>query len=102
PAEAGAFESPLPDLTARYRITKKWGHIQASAFLAKLQYRFDAGGTESLSLYGLNLSGRLNFLKNDYFIYQGVYGPGSGRMRGGLSAGLDENGNLEALTDMGF
>lgn len=102
PAEAGAFESPLPDLTARYRITKKWGHIQASAFLAKLQYRFDAGGTESVSLYGVNLSGRLNFLKNDYFIYQGVYGPGSGRMRGGLSAGLDSNGNLEALTDMGF
>lgn len=102
PAQLGTFESPLPDLTARYRITKKWGHVQASGFLAKLQYRFNAGGTESVSLYGLNLSGRLNFLEHDYFIFQGVYGPGSGRMRGGISAGLDSDGNLEALTDMGF
>jgi hypothetical protein len=102
PAQPGKFESPLPDLTARYRITKKWGHIQASAYAGKLQYRFTAGGTESVSLFGVNLSGRLNFLEHDYFIYQGVYGPGVGRMRGGISAALDSNGDLEALTDMGF
>ncbi len=102
PAQQGEFENPLPDLTARYRLTGKWGHFQASAFAAKLQYRFAAGGTDDVSLYGVNLSGRINFLEHDYFIYQGLYGPGVGRMRGGLSAGLDENGNIEALTDMGF
>lgn len=102
PAQPGKFESPLPDLSARYRVTKKWGHIQASAFTGKLQYRFTTGETDAVALYGFNLSGRLNFLESDYFIFQGVYGPGSGRMRGGLSAGLDSNGEIEALTDMGF
>lgn len=101
PAEPGKFESPLPDLTARYRITKKWGHIQLSGFAAQLRYRFTAGGTEEVSLFGGNLSGQFNLLKKDKFIYQAVYGPGVGRFRGGLSAGLDANGELEPITDMG-
>ncbi|GAA0879347.1 DcaP family trimeric outer membrane transporter [Algoriphagus jejuensis] len=102
PAEPGAFESPLPDLTARYRITKDWGHFQASGFAAKIQYRYLSGGTDAVTLFGLNLSGRLNFLESDYLIYQAVYGPGSGRMRGGLSVALDSNGELQALDDLGF
>ena len=101
PAEPGKFESPLPDLTARYRITKKWGHIQLSGFAAQLRYRFTAGGTDEVSLFGGNLSGQFNLLKKDKFIYQAVYGPGVGRFRGGLSAGLDANGELEPITDMG-
>lgn len=101
PAEPGKFESPLPDLTARYRITKKWGHVQLSAFAAQLRYRITAGGTQDVSLFGVNLSGQFNLLKKDKFIYQAVYGPGVGRFRGGLSAGLDANGELEAITDMG-
>ena len=31
-----------------------------------------------------------------------MYGPGVGRYRGGLSAGLDANGNLEAIVDKGI
>jgi hypothetical protein len=101
PAEPGKFESPLPDLTARYRITKKWGHVQLSGFAAQLRYRYTAGGSDEVSLFGGNLSGQFNFLKKDKFIYQVVYGPGVGRFRGGISAGLDANGNLEAITDVG-
>ena len=101
PTEPGKFESPLPDLTARYRITKKWGHVQLSAFAAQLHYRFSAGGSDKVSLFGGNLSGQLNFLKKDKLIYQVVYGPGVGRFRGGFSAGLDANGDLEAITDFG-
>jgi hypothetical protein len=101
PAEPGKFESPLPDLTARYRITKKWGHVQLSGFAAQLRYRITAGGTQDVSLFGGNLSGQFNLLKKDKFIYQVVYGPGVGRFRGGLSAGLDANGELEPITDMG-
>ena len=101
PGEPGKFESPLPDLTARYRITKKWGHVQLSAFAAQLHYRFSAGGSDKVSLFGGNLSGQLNFLKKDKLIYQVVYGPGVGRFRGGFSAGLDANGDLEAITDVG-
>jgi DcaP outer membrane protein len=101
PGEPGKFESPLPDLTARYRITKKWGHVQLSGFAAQLHYRFSAGGSDKVSLFGANLSGQLNFLKKDKFIYQVVYGPGVGRFRGGFSAGLDANDDLEAITDIG-
>jgi hypothetical protein len=101
PVEAGKFESPLPDLTARYRVTKKWGHIQVSAFAAQLRYRYSTGESDDVSLFGANLSGQLNFLKKDKFIYQVVYGPGVGRFRGGSSAALDADGELKALTDVG-
>ena len=52
--------------------------------------------------FGGNISGQLNLLKTDKLIYQFVYGSGVGRYRGGLSAGLDENGDLEALTEAGW
>jgi hypothetical protein len=102
PPEAGNFENHLPDFTGRFRITEDWGHIQVSAFLASIRYRYTAGGTDDITLYGGNLSGQFNFLKKDKIIYQAVYGPGTGRYRGGQSVGLDQNGNLEALTDFGL
>lgn len=102
PTTAGHFESPLPDFTARYRYTKNWGHVQLSAFAALLRYRFNAGGKDEVSLFGLNLSGQINVFEKDKLTYQGVYGPGVGRYRGGMSAALDNNGNLEALTDAAF
>jgi hypothetical protein len=103
PAEPGAFESPLPDFTARYRITRPWGHVQLPAFAGKLVYRFEVEGTDEVGLFGGNVSGRLNLMDNkDYLIYQAVYGKGAGRYRGGLSAGLDENGKLEAPLETGI
>jgi hypothetical protein len=102
PAATGHFESPLPDFTARYRITKKWGHIQLSGFAALIRYRYDAGGKEDVTLYGGNLSGQWNVMKNDKIIYQIVHGPGVDRFRGGLSTGLDSNENLKALTGTGI
>ena len=54
-------------------------------------------------MFGANFSGQLNFNSlKDRFFYQVLYGPGVGRTRGGLSAAIDENGNLKALTDSGF
>jgi hypothetical protein len=102
PQDAGQFENPLPDLTARFRVTEKWGHVQLSAFLASIRYRFDAGNKEDITLYGANLSGQFNLFKKDKIIYQAVYGPGIGRYRGGQSVALDQNGNLETLTDLGL
>jgi hypothetical protein len=102
PAEAGSFYSPLPDINARYRLTKNWGHVQLTAFIAQLTYQFNAGGKDDISMYGANLSGQFNLLKADKIIYQALYGPGVARYRGGLSAGLDADGNLEAITDEGF
>ncbi len=103
PAAAGKFESHLPDLTGRYRITKPWGHVQLSAFIGKLTYRFTTDETDAITLYGGNLSGQFNlFKKKDKLFYQAVYGPGVGRFRGGLSAAPDENGELTPLIDAGM
>lgn len=102
PAQAGAFENPLPDLTGRYRLTKPWGHLQVSAFAAKLAYRFDTNETDEVSLYGGSVSGQFNVVKTDRLFYQVAYGPGVARFRGGMSAALNANGELEALTDLGY
>lgn len=103
PTEPGKFESPLPDLTGRYRVTKDWGHVQVSAFAARLDYRFTSGEKDEVFLWAGNLSGQFNFFeKKDKLIYQVVYGEGASRYRGGLSAALDENGELKAMTDLGF
>ncbi|MDZ7608576.1 MAG: DcaP family trimeric outer membrane transporter [Cyclobacteriaceae bacterium] len=102
PVESGAFYSPFPDLNARFRVSEKWGHIQLSAFLAHLTYEYTAGGNDKETFYGGNLSGRLNVAKADYLFFQGLYGPGIGRYRGGMSSGLDADGNLEAIVDKGF
>lgn len=102
PSSPGKFESPLPDLTARYRLTKTWGHIQLSAFAGQLRYRYAAGGTENVTLFGGNLSGQWNMFSNDKLIYQVVYGPGIGRYRGGLSAVPDASDNLQATADYGI
>jgi hypothetical protein len=103
PEEPGKFESPIPDFTLRFRLTKPWGHIQLSSFIGKLVYREAAGNTDEIILYGGNLSGQFNFMQQkDKLFYQVVFGPGVGRFRGGLSAGLDAKGELQALDDAGF
>lgn len=102
PSQPGKLESPLPDFTARYRITKPWGHLQLSGFAAKLRYRPTVGEVDEVSHYGANVSGQFILLKKDKLSFQVIYGPGVARYRGGLSAGLDENGKLESLTGVGF
>lgn len=102
PTQSGNFENPLPDLTGRYRLTKPWGHLQLSAFAAKLVYRFTTDATDEVSLYGGSLSGQFNVAKKDRLFYQVAYGPGVARFRGGMSAALNQAGELEALTDLGY
>ena len=102
PDEPGKFESPMPDITARFRVTKPWGHVQLSTFVGKLVYRETAGPTDDVMIYGGNLSGQFNIMKQkDKLIYQIVFGPGVGRYRGGVSAATDGDGNLEALREAG-
>lgn len=102
PTQSGKLESPLPDVTARYRITKHWGHVQLSGFAGQLRFQPTQGAADDVWLYGFNLSGQLTLLKRDKLSYQVVYGPGVARYRGGISAGLDENGRLEALVGTGY
>jgi hypothetical protein len=101
PTEPGKLESPLPDLTARFRVTKPWGHVQVSGFAGMLQFRPDTGSVDDVSLFGVNLSGQFNLLRKDKLSYQVIYGPGVAHFRGGLSAGLDANGKLDPLVGTG-
>ena len=55
-----------------------------------------------MTMYGANISGQVNLFKADKIIYQVLYGPGVARYRGGVSAGLDADGSLEAIVDEGF
>ena len=102
PPSAGKYETGLPDLTLRFRYTKPWGHVQLSGFGSALTYRYQTGGTEQTTLYGVNLSGQFNILKKDKLTYQALYGPGIARYRGGILAAPDENGDIVAATDQGF
>jgi hypothetical protein len=99
---SGKTESPLPDFTARFRITKPWGHLQVSGFAGQLRYRSVTDETQDIALYGGNFSGQLNVLNKDKFSFQVVYGPGVARYRGGISAALDNDDQLEALTGFGY
>ncbi len=63
PAESGTYESAYPDLTARYRLTKKWGHVQVSGFGALLRFRGDSTGVEDIPLYGANISSKIKLFK---------------------------------------
>lgn len=101
PAAPGMYSSPLPDLTAQYRYTKKWGHVQLSGFAGYLQYDYTGDSTTNINLFGGNISGQFNILKKDKLIYQAVYGPGVSRYRGGVSAMPGDDGVPEALTDFG-
>ena len=102
PAKPGKMESFLPDITARYRYTNTWGHIQLSGFAGAVRFRPTTGSTESTGIYGGNLSGQLNFAKKDYFIYQIIAGPGIARYRGGKYAAPDANDELKAIAGMGY
>jgi hypothetical protein len=102
PAQPGKMESFIPDLTARYRYTKQWGHIQLSAFGGVIRYRPTTGSTESTGIFGFNVSGQVNFGKKDYFLYQVIGGPGISRYRAGEYAAPDSEDNLEPIPGMGY
>ena len=102
PAQPGKTESFIPDLTARYRYTKHWGHIQLSAFGGVVRFRPTTGSTESTGIFGFNLSGQLNFSRKDYFLYQMIGGPGISRYRAGKFAAPDADDKLEPITGMGY
>jgi hypothetical protein len=103
PLGPGELLSPAPDLTARIRYFGDWGHIQASGFGAMLTYRDDSLVVkDNVGLWGVALSGKVNLFKRDHIIYQGFYGAGIGRYRGGLSAAVGDNNKLESIHDYGF
>jgi len=70
---------PLPDLSAQYRRTVKWGHVQLAGIVRQIKWddlladQYDLAGSEVG--WGLNLSSNIK-IKDDVLRLQGVYGQG--------------------------
>ncbi len=93
----GRVEDTLPDLTANYIWNHSRGHVQVAGFGGMASYNPDAGSTDSVPLWGVNLSSVLTTWGKDNLILQLTYGDGVGRYRGGITAAPDANGDLEAV-----
>ncbi len=52
--------NPVPDLTAKYEIQRKWGHLQASGVLRKLAYDDGAGHRSEANAGGGILGATIN------------------------------------------
>ena len=72
---------PLPDFSAQYRMTRKWGHVQVAGMLRRIYWddmlttdQYDLSG--SATGWGINFSSNLKFGKADVLRLQLVYGEG--------------------------
>ncbi len=70
---------PLPDLSAHYRMTRKWGHVQAAGILREIKWDDMDPGVYDLSGdalgWGVNLSTNFKF-SDDVLRASVVYGEG--------------------------
>ncbi|MDH5196037.1 MAG: porin [Gemmatimonadota bacterium] len=70
---------PLPDLSAQYRRTGKWGHVQLAGIVRQIKWddmledQYDLNG--SATGWGVNLSSNFK-IKDDVVRLQAVYGEG--------------------------
>ncbi|HZN37909.1 MAG TPA: DcaP family trimeric outer membrane transporter [Planctomycetota bacterium] len=101
-ATPGEVEEATPDFCGRVRWAHGMGHCQLGVFGGTARFDPDAAPAETVVLYGMNFSTRLDVCERDHFFFQGTYGPGVGRYRGGFTAALDSSGNLEPIDVLGF
>ena len=99
---AGAVEKVVPDLTARYRLRFNRGHVMLAGFVGQTRFRTDEDATNDVTIGGVFLSTRLRLFKSDAAYLQAAYGPGLGRYRGGPSAVVDADGQLQTLDVFGL
>jgi len=93
----GRVEDTMPDVTANTIWNHARGHVQAAAFGGVASYNPDVGSTDSVPLWGVNVSAVLTTWGRDNAILQFTYGEGVGRYRGGITAAPDADGDLEAI-----
>jgi hypothetical protein len=101
PPVAGETEEATPDLTGRLRWKHGLGHTQLGLFAGTARYVPDTAPDQTVFLWGLNVSTKLDVCEHDHAFVQLTYGPGVGRYRGGITAAPDASGDLEAVTVFG-
>jgi uncharacterized coiled-coil protein SlyX len=78
--EAASANTPLPDLTAHYRMNRDWGHLQLAGVLRQLE--FETNGTPGNDPsddevgWGLNFTGSFNLFERDQIKFGLVHGEG--------------------------
>lgn len=102
PSAPGEVEEATPDLTGRLRWEDGANHVQMGLFAGTARYDPDVGSADTIGLWGVNLSTKLNVVGRDSLYVQGTYGPGVGRYRGGITAAPDAAGDLEAVDVLAF
>jgi len=98
----GATQNPVPDMNARLHLKNDRGHVQLGLFGGVASFQPDAGGSDDVYLWGVNLSAKETTWGTDFAILQLTYGDGVGRYRGGTTAAPDSNGDLEAVRTAGW
>ena len=95
--QPGVVKEPYPDLNARMHWENRLGHVHLGLFAGAARFVPDAGAKEDAFLWGLNLATKLRTVGEDSVILQATWGDGVGRYRGGLTAGPNASGNIEAI-----
>lgn len=100
---AGQGRSEWPDLVARVRADRPWGHVQVAGIARQLRFVSNDGAVdETTGGYGLNLSGSYKMPGSDVVMGHVGFGTGIGRYiesfgGTGSDAVLTPTGSLEAL-----
>ncbi len=97
-----AGDDTLPDLVARYNLTRKWGTLTAAGIVRNLQISNDDFGTgnDSALAYGISLSGKIKVGAADDIRFMATAGDGLGRYIGlniVNDAAIDAAGNLDPI-----
>ena len=100
---AGQGRSEFPDLVARVRVDRQWGHAQAAAIGRQLRFVSNDGAIdETATGFGLNLSGSVKVLGANSVMGHVGFGSGIGRYiesfgGTGSDALLTTSGSLEPI-----
>ena len=104
----GKAEYPSPDFVGRVRFDFPRGHLTTSAFVGSAAFRSaieDAAGNtdrDRVTLWGSMASVKFLPFGKDSAYSVVTYGEGIGRYRGGITAVLDESGELHPAAGIAF
>jgi hypothetical protein len=68
--------SPTPDFAIKLRNEFTRGHVQLSGLFRDVAAYLPDGRSDSVFGWGVNLTGAMNAVGSDVFVYQGAYGAG--------------------------
>ncbi len=97
--------SRMPDITAAARLERDWGHMQLSGVVRRLSYIKDDSKSHDYG-GGMSFTGSTSVGEQDLLLFGANWGEGIARYiadigGSGLDAGIDANGELQALTSYG-